>query len=320
MFIIIALRALRFEPLWVLLAGASAIAGWLFLLAYAVLAAPNGMVVTMDYVRYLTAPSILVSGEVDKIVSIGAVTVILAMALGRAQALLVKASASATAVSDLSHFFDRDVAERITMGENEPMADLVHIHPAAILFVDLRGFTTAARSLEPRELMQLLHEYQAVAVTAIRRHGGSIDKFLGDGILASFGAISPMPDHTAAALRAVDELLAEAKRWADDRRARGLPGPSIGAAVATGEVIVGVVGEGGRLEFTVLGEVVNLAAKLEKHNKAEAAVATTTAEALELARRQGYAGTWEFRANRPVAGVEQPMCLAVRPASPRSGQ
>jgi adenylate cyclase len=150
-------------------------------------------------------------------------------------------------------------------------------------------------------------------VPVIRRHGGGVDKFLGDGIMASFGAAKISETYAADALRAVDELLAAAEAWRAERAAEGRGTPSLGIGVAVGPVLFGAVGTEVRLEYTVIGDAVNLAAKLEKQCKVERVRALTTADAYAVAVAQGYAAPvpHEGRAARAVGGVDQPLDLVV---------
>ena len=179
------------------------------------------------------------------------------------------------------------------------------------MFLDLRGFTVLSRELPPEQTVALLGEYQSRMVPIIQRRNGSIDKFLGDGIMASFGCARPTETYAADALDAVDAVMAEAASWSAARRAQGLPAVNVGAAVATGRVLFGAVGDATRLEYTVIGDAVNLAAKLEKHTKAEQVRALCDGDTYELARAQGFAVDKELRRQRKVAGVDQPVDLAV---------
>jgi adenylate cyclase len=179
--------------------------------------------------------------------------------------------------------------------------------------VDLRGFTPLSHRIAPGDVMALLSEYQSRVVAAVTGHGGSIDKFMGDGILASFGATRPSATFAADALRALDALLASTAAWAEERRGRGLPAPQVGAAVAPGPVMFGTIGDASRLEYTVIGEPVNLAAKLEKHTKAEGVRALCPARTYQLARDQGYVPDHlrPPRVRRVVAGIERPLDLVL---------
>jgi adenylate cyclase len=312
-FIFIALRALRSEAGYVMLAGGVAAAGWLALVLYAAAFDPGGMPTTRNYVDYMTSAMILWGAEFDKIVSILMVTAVLSVALIRARRTLVRAVAEGAAASDLKRFFAPDIARRITGADERVRPGEGEIRDAATLFVDMRGFTRIASGLPPNALIALLAEYQARLVPVIQRHGGSIDKFLGDGIMASFGAARTSESFAADALRAVDDLLSEADAWRASREAAGLPAPRIGAAVAVGAVLFGAVGDETRLEYTVIGDAVNLAAKLEKHTKSARVRALATEHAFSLACAQGYAAAPD-RSRLPqsrVAGVAEAVDLVV---------
>jgi adenylate cyclase len=309
-FILIALRALRFEPWLVLLAGSAAAAGWLVLVAYAVLA-EGGAQVTHDFATYAMSSQVLLGAEVDKVVSLIMVTLILTVGLVRARKLLFRAVSDQVAATELSRFFAPEVAGRIRDSDMALEPGQAELRRAAIVMVDLRGFTPLTHQIAPGEVMALLSEYQSRVVAAVTEHGGSIDKFMGDGILASFGATRPSARFAADALRAVDALLASTATWTAERRARGLPAPEVGAAVATGPVMFGTIGDASRLEYTVIGEPVNLAAKVEKHTKVEGVRALCAAETYRLARSQGYDPPAPHRpmARRHVAGLEEPVDL-----------
>lgn len=311
-FILIALRTLRFEPGFVILAGLSAAAGWLVLVAYAIWTA-DGVMVTRNFAEYMMSYSILLGAEVDKIVSILVVTAILALALHRARKLLVKAAVEGQAAADLKRFFAPEIAGRITGTEGELMAGHAEMREATILFIDLRGFTPLSERLDPPEVLRLLGEYQALMAKAVRASGGSIDKFMGDGILASFGAVRPSARHAADAVGAVETVLDAGRRWALAREAQGLPCAAVAASVTTGAIMFGTVGDAERLEYTILGEAVNLAAKLEKHSKREGVAAIVTADTYALAEAQGFTPglDWELRPARAVEGVGRPLDLQV---------
>ncbi|SIT51202.1 Adenylate cyclase [Paraburkholderia piptadeniae] len=309
-FILIALRTLRFEPIWVLLSGLTAAAGWLALLAYALTHA-QGNTVTWDYVTSLRSTQIHFGGELDKVLAIVVTTAVLAIALARARRFVILSVSGRQAVPDLSMFFDDPVADRITRSEVPAMPGQADIREATIVFFDMRRFTEASRTLCVTDLIALLREYQQLIVPIIRSHGGSIDKLLGDGILASFGAVIPDTRHAANALRAVDAVMRAVDGWRATRGRSGQPAPDVGAGIASGPVLFGIVGDGKRLEYTVIGDAVNLAAKLEKHNKAENTRAMTPHATYAHAIAQGYAETRPTRSARSVAGVAGPVDVAV---------
>lgn len=311
-FIFIALRALRFGPGFVLIAGLIAAAGWILMVGYVVLSGDMGAGVTRDYVRYLTSNSLLIGAEIDKVVSILIVTAVLWLALRRARGLLVRSVSESAAAANLSRFFDEPVADQIRAAHGDALSRGTR-RDAAVLFVDMRGFTPLSAQLDAPEVIALLIAYQRRVVPLIQAEGGTIDKYLGDGIMATFGAVAESRTFAADALRAVDAIMAEAATWSGTPGVLGRLAPNaIGAGVAAGPVVFGTVGDGRRLEFTVIGAAVNLAAKLEKQNKALECRALTTWEVFETARAQGYAPREPARrVESPVDGTGESYALAV---------
>ena len=312
-FIFIALRALRFEARFVLLSGVVAAIGWAGMIFYVTHANPEDTMITRDYVMYMTSNSILLGAEFDKIISILTVTIIIAVALYRARSLLIRSVTEQLASRELSRFFAPEIAERIKGAERGITAGMAEARDAAILNVDMRGFTALTHTHDPEEVMQVLADYQRQMVPVIQKHGGSIDKFLGDGIMATFGAAQPSATYAADALRAIDEICEVATRWQSDGAASGRPAPPINAAAATGRILFGAVGDESRLEYTVIGDAVNLSAKLEKQNKVTGVRALADATTYDLAVRQGYRpGRAKTRLPQSlVAGVTQPVDVVV---------
>ena len=312
-FIFIALRALRFEARFVLAAGIAAAIGWLALVAYVITSDPNDTMITRDYVVYMTSNTILLGAEFDKIASILVVATILGVALIRGRALLVRAVAEGVAARELSRFFAPEIARKIRGSDREIAVGSGEQREAAILNLDLRGFTRFAQAQAPHEVMSLLSDYQHHMVAVIQAHGGSIDKFLGDGIMATFGAAQPSETYAADALTALEQAVAEAERWRAAKLAAGVPCPEVNGAVAAGPILFGAVGDETRLEYTVIGEAANLSAKIEQHNKALRVRALTDRETYELALAQGYVpqGTKRHVTGAEVVGIGRPLDLVV---------
>ena len=304
-FIFIALRALRFETRFVLAAGFVGALGWLAMVYYVTVSDPVDSMITRDYVTYMTSNSILLGAEFDKIISILLVTGILALALKRAHNLLVRAVAEQTAAQDLSRFFDESVATQIRGSDRQIAAGEGVKRESAILNVDIRGFTTMASDMDANDVMSVLTEYQSRLVPIIQRHGGTIDKFMGDGIMATFGAVQESETASADSIRAVDAIFEEVDSWSTPGASEKLAGLKVNAAVATGPVAFGAVGDEKRLEYTVIGDAVNLSAKLEKHNKELGCRAVTTSKTYDLAVAQGYASAGDVASSGgSVQGTE----------------
>jgi predicted ATPase/class 3 adenylate cyclase len=146
-----------------------------------------------------------------------------------------------------------------------------------VLFSDIRSFTELAERMTPEECFGFVNEYLGRAGPVIRRHGGFIDKYIGDAIMALF------PGSADDAVRAAGGLLHELSAFNDDRRERGLPSITIGVGLNTGRVMLGTVGEAGRMDGTVIGDAVNLASRIEgltKHYGASLLIAGETFDRL----------------------------------------
>ena len=313
-FLLIALRALRFDPRFVLATGAVAAIGWLSLVAYAILSDMGGMKVTRNYVEYLTSDAILIGAELDKMIAIVGVSIVLAIVLLRARALLFSAVRDHTAAEDLKRFFAPEVARSITDADKQLGVGEGVERDAAVLVIDIRSFTSNAAKLAPDVVMRMLAHYQAWLVPIIQQNGGRVDKFLGDGVLATFGAVESTESYAADAIRAAEGVLSSVDACARQFHDEGWLGKfRIGCAVTCGPITIGVVGATERLEHTVIGDPVNLAVKLESANKSETTRGLTTTGCLALAIEQGFEPEHppEIRRQRPVIGVDDPIDLAV---------
>ena len=205
-------------------------------------------------------------------------------------------------------YLDKEIADYIlSEGFSEEGVDL----EVSVIFVDVVDFTSFAAKAEAREVVACLNELFEICVPVISRHGGHVDKFEGDGLLAVFGAPERMPDHADRALRAALEIT---------RRVNGEAGISgngagsdsgeidfrIGVGVNTGRVVAGAIGGGGRLNFSVIGDPVNVAARVEavtRETEDDVLITAATSEALrndfELVER----GRFELK------GIDEPAHL-----------
>ncbi|MCC2112908.1 MAG: adenylate/guanylate cyclase domain-containing protein [Hyphomicrobiales bacterium] len=313
-FLFIVLRALRFDPRYVLVTGIAATLGWLGLAGYAVFADMDGMRITRNFVEYMTSDAILIGAELDKLLIFVAVTAVLTVALRRGRNLLIEAVREHSAAEELKRFFAPEIAATIAESDDAVQVGEGTSRTAAVLMIDIAGFTKIAARHDPQDVVRLLARFQNYVVPAIQKCNGRIDKFLGDGILATFGAVSPSNTYAADSLRAaaaIKSALTDCNRaLADDGSSIRL---QVRIGIACGEVIVGVVGVDDRLEFTVIGDAVNLAAKLEAANKVEATTALTTQTCLTAALGQGFVmeTPLETRPTTTVAGFAHEVDLVV---------
>lgn len=132
-----------------------------------------------------------------------------------------------------------------------------------VLFADIRDFTALCESQTPHRSLDLLNRYLGRISTVIEKHGGIIDKFTGDGVMALFGAPIAGTDDAERAVHAALEILDRIRDLSRELAAEGLPCPDVGIGINTSRVIAGNIGTASRLNYTVLGDGVNLAARLE---------------------------------------------------------
>lgn len=149
-------------------------------------------------------------------------------------------------------YMDRGVVDLILSGEFPPEGVEV---VCSILFCDVRGFTSYAEKATAPQVIATLNQMFSLMVPIVERHGGHVDKFLGDGLLAVFGAPEFHVDHADRAVTAAREIVAAV--------AEGCGGLEVGAGINTGPVVAGPLGGAGRLNFSVIGDVVNVAARVE---------------------------------------------------------
>jgi adenylate cyclase len=158
------------------------------------------------------------------------------------------------------------------------------------LFADIRGFTTLSERKSPQEIVAILNNYFERAATAIFRHGGSLDKFIGDGIMALFGAPQPSERDPINAVQAAIALQEVIEQVNADLEAQGSDlRLSIGIGINTGEVTAGYIGSRQRTDYTVIGDAVNLAARLESNAKpGQILIGETTARCLKALLQTGF--------------------------------
>ncbi len=133
----------------------------------------------------------------------------------------------------------------------------------SVLFSDVRGFTTISEGLGPRELTQLMNEFLTPITAAIHRHRGTIDKYMGDAVMAFWGAPLADAEHARHAVLAARDMVAEMRALKPAFEARGWPAIEIGVGISSGEMNVGNMGSQFRAAYTVLGDTVNLGSRLE---------------------------------------------------------
>lgn len=268
-FIFISLRTLRFEPRMVVVSGLAAAVGWAVLLvlaltdSYQTLIGDDNGLITRNYVQYMTSNRILIGAEIDKIITILVVTGVLAIAIVRAQRLMIRAASSASAANDLSRFVSPEVALRVTSADEEVRPGYGENKNVSIMFTDIAGFSTLSENMPPEELVGVLNDYYAALTKVVRDNGGVVNQVSGDSMLATFNAAKNNDDHARDAVRTALDIIETCQRSTFGKGTR-LP---TRVGINTGIVTVGAVGSQNQMWFTVYGDAVNIAARLEQLNK-----------------------------------------------------
>jgi adenylate cyclase len=194
-------------------------------------------------------------------------------------------------------YVDPELTERILREGTDLAGEVVEV---SVLFMDVRGFTTYAERASAQEVVALLNELYEAVVPAIVAHGGHANKFIGDGLLAVFGAPRRLDAHAEAAVSAALDVA----RLVAERHGREL---RVGIGVNSGAVVAGTIGGGGRLDFTVIGDVVNTAARVEAATRetGDDVLITEATLALLGPDRAG----WEERPPVTLKGKTQPVRL-----------
>jgi adenylate cyclase len=186
------------------------------------------------------------------------------------------------AAGALRSFVPSQVADHLAGGAGQMRQQELEV---TVLFSDIRGFSTIAERLSAREIAEIVGRHLGAMAEVVVEHGGTIDKFQGDAVMAIFGAPDPLPDHAACALRCAIAM----QQRQSDLNSQGwgtdvVPTLGVGIGLNTGTVIAGAIGGGGRLEYTVIGDAVNVAQRLQSEAEGGeiVAAASTVAAAPDI--------------------------------------
>lgn len=194
----------------------------------------------------------------------------------RSVALVAAAALEQSRRERLGRYFSPSIAAAVIDAEAELTKG--RSYEVSVLFADIRDFTALAERLRSDQVVDLLNEFHTAMVECIFRRGGTLDKYLGDGLMAYFGAPVVQPDHADRAVLCTVDMHAALAALNRDLARRGLPSLRMGIGVHTGSVILGDVGAARRREFTAIGDTVNVAARVEQLTKTCGALTLVTEE------------------------------------------
>lgn len=180
-----------------------------------------------------------------------------------AQKTIIAAATHERATYQLGRFFSPNVAETISKSDDDFTRIGGTIQDVAVMFSDIRDFTSLSEHIPPHQVLEFLSEYHEIMVAIIFKHGGTLDKFIGDAIMATFGTPHSAPDDALRAVRAAIEMEEALAGYNDSRKRRNLVTIKHGIGIHYGPALVGNIGTRERLEYTVLGDTVNVASRIE---------------------------------------------------------
>ncbi|BDA84276.1 adenylate cyclase [Aureimonas sp. SA4125] len=234
--------------------------------------------------------------------------VMLAMDIRR---VVVTAVSSTSERENLARFFAPSTAERIATDGFQ--IGLVR-REAAVLFVDIRGFTGLAETMSPEDLGVLLALYRNRVVDAVGHWEGTIDKFMGDGVMAVFGLDESRSADAERAFNCACQLVTRLEAWSESRVKAGAEPMAFGIGLHFGPVVGGVVAGGAHGEHTVLGDTVNLAARLQSMCKVLSARLVVSGAVLDRLPPAALGETWRRRRQVEVPGRVEPVDVAFLPS------
>jgi adenylate cyclase len=211
-------------------------------------------------VKFYDPNSFIPQLRVQEILVFVLVALTLAVSTRRFNKLLLDHAGLVRERANLSRYFSPNVVEELSQND-EPLKQ-IRSQNVAVMFIDIVGFTRLSAGLDPYEVIELLRGFHGRMEREVFRHNGTLDKYLGDGLMATFGTPVAGERDASNALDCAKAMIEVMRRWNLERRRQGLPEIEIGIGVHFGETVLGDIGAN-RLEFAVIGTAVNVASRLE---------------------------------------------------------
>jgi adenylate cyclase len=223
--------------------------------------------------------------------------------------------------ANLARFFSPKLIDQVA---GDGVFSIPRSQPAAVLFVDMIGFTSYSSGKPPEEVISMLRELLRLLGEAVFAHQGSIDKFTGDGLIAFFGPPLPSARDATNAAECALAMLDSLDRWNQHERRCVPEAVRIAIGIHYGDVVQGNVGTDQRLEFTVVGDTVNIASRVEAQSRVLGTPLVVTEPFMQVLRAEGaqdIAGKFEDEGPQALRGRTQPIRLfSLKPQSARSAE
>jgi adenylate cyclase len=217
-----------------------------------------------------------------------------------------EAAAARKRGSNLARFFSPTVVDKLADGDDLRLER----RTIAVMFVDLRGFTSFAESASSDQLRHMLSEFRDIVSEVVVRHGGAVDKYLGDGVMAVFGHPAPRKDDADRALACALELVQALEQWRTREEAAGRPALKAAIGLHAGTAMAGVLEAGCHSEYTVLGDVVNVAQRLQVVSKSVGATLVVSDELKKATHSAGLEVRWHEAKQMAVPGRKLPLDIS----------
>jgi len=255
-----------------------------------------------------------IAARFQEIVVFLIVAVTLAVAVRRSNALLVSHAGIERERTNLARYFSPNVVEQLSKND-EPLKQ-VRTENVAVLFADIVGFTAYADGRSPAEVIGTLRRFHERMEREIFRHEGTLDKYLGDGLMATFGTPFPGASDAGNALRCAQTMLGAIDDLNRERRHRGEPPIRISIGLHYGQVVLGDIGLN-RLEFAVIGTTVNAASRLESLTREFGCAIIASDDLVQRARAETSSSDADFthlvaQPSQAIRGLEQPLGIWTR--------
>ncbi|MEM9107462.1 MAG: adenylate/guanylate cyclase domain-containing protein, partial [Pseudomonadota bacterium] len=289
--------AISYSPYLVLWIGFIACVAWSIGMFW-IISLPESMSYTfaqlLDTSRFSDAERVAITSSRDfvslshwynRIVFLAILSAIVAVAVWRSRRLLQRQITSEAARANLSRYFSPNMVESLASGDST--LEDVNARKIAILFVDMIDFTQTAEKIGAHGVIDLLREYHGKMTGTVFAHGGTIDKYIGDALMANFGTPDIGPHDASNALRCAYALIEDIDAWNQERQQRGEEPVRIGIGLHYGDVVTGNIGDEHFLEFAVVGDTVNVASRLERLTRQVSSPLVVSADLVEKVQREG---------------------------------
>ena len=262
--------------------------------------------------------AINIPARLQEVVVFVIVALTLAVAVRRSNALLVSHAGIERERTNLARYFSPNVVEQLSRND-EPLKQ-VRTENVAVLFTDIVGFTAYADGRNPTEVIKTLRQFHERMEREIFRHGGTLDKYLGDGLMATFGTPFAGNSDAGNALRCAQAMLDSIDELNRERKPRGEPPIRISIGLHYGQVVLGDIGLN-RLEFAVIGTTVNAASRLESLTRQFGCAMIASDELVRQARAEAGGSNADFidlieQPPQAIRGLERPLGIWIRAGHP----